>query len=306
MLVQKWLSLQQRALRTCFVNLKTQFILTLITSMMIGFILIWPTFLWVLSIQAKNIIQDWKAKAYFTFYIPASMQSIDREELIERIEAIKNVQSVTVRSPEQSLHQILTEDEVQQLLNTHMENPLPYLLEIHPDSTLIKQDQLISLYQKLAQMPSLESSKNDLAWFKRLSAFEHFLSHFSLLLLGVLMLGVTFLVSNTLRMVIHARYDEIQILKLIGAPQGFILRPFLYAGAFYGFLGAVVAVLSVDVIIELLQDYFKPLAVLYNYSGLIPLMTAIQILGILAIAIGLGWVAAWIFVRYYLNRIEPI
>ncbi|HBB53243.1 MAG TPA: cell division protein, partial [Legionellales bacterium] len=110
----------------------------------------------------------------------------------------------------------------------------------------------------------------------------------------------------TLRMVIHSRYDEIQILKLIGASQRFILSPFLYAGAFYGLLGAMVAILSVDIIICLLQDYFKPLAVLYNYVGMIPLMSVMQVFSVMGIAICLGWAAAWVFVRYYLNAIEPV
>jgi cell division transport system permease protein len=306
MLMQKWLYFQKQAFKTCFYNLKAQPVLTIITSMMIGFILIWPIFLWVLSIQAKDIIHDWEKHAYFTFYIPSSVQAIEREDVISRVKATEHIQSVKVLSPEESLNQLLSQEEAELLMSQQMKNPLPYLLEVHPNMTNLQQEQLIDLYQSLQQIPDLESSKNDLGWFQRLTAFEHFLSHFSLLLLGVLMLGVTFLVSNTLRMVIHSRYEEIQILKLIGAPQGFILSPFLYAGAFYGFLGAVVAILSVDIIISLLQDYFKPLAMLYNYFGQIPLMSVVQVFGVLMIAIGLGWVAAWVFVRYYLNAIEPV
>jgi cell division transport system permease protein len=306
MLMQKWLFLQKQAFKTCFINLKAQPILTMITSMMIGFILIWPTFLWVLSIQAKDIIKDWQSHAYFTFYVPNSVQSAQREDIITRLKSTDHVQKVKLITPEQSLTNLLTPEEAQSLMQNTKKNPLPYIVEVYPEAQMLQEDQLMDLYNNIANLPFLESSKNDLGWFQRLSAFEKFLSHFSLLLFGILMLGVTFLVSNTLRMVIHSRYDEIQILKLIGASQRFILSPFLYAGAFYGLLGAMVAILSVDIIICLLQDYFKPLAMLYNYVGMIPLMSVMQVLSVMGIAICLGWAAAWVFVRYYLNAIEPV
>jgi cell division transport system permease protein len=306
MLIQKGLFLQKQAFKTCFINLKAQPILTMITSMMIGFILIWPTFLWVLSIQAKDIIKDWQSHAYFTFYVPNSVKSAQREDVITRLKATDHVQKVKLITPEQSLKKLLTPEEAQSLLQNTTKNPLPYIVEVYPDAQMLQEDQLMDLYNNIANLPFLESSKNDLGWFQRLSAFEKFLNHFSLLLFGILMLGVTFLVSNTLRMVIHSRYDEIQILKLIGASQRFILSPFLYAGAFYGLLGAMVAILSVNIIICLLQDYFKPLAVLYNYVGMIPLMSVMQVFSVMGIAICLGWAAAWVFVRYYLNAIEPV
>lgn len=297
MLINKWFFYQKQALKSCFLHLKAQPILTIITSMMIGFILTWPTFLWVLSLQTKSMIADWEKHAYFSFYIPSSLDQNTREDIITRLQSTENVQSLRVISPDDSLKKLLAKDEASLLQQAGMANPLPYVLEVYPNPQVLNQGTLMTLYDSLSAIPHLESSKNDLGWFERLSAFERFLTHFSLLLLGILLLGVTFLVSNTLRMVIHSHYDEIQILKLIGASQGFILRPFLYAGAFYGLLGAVVAILSVDILMSLMQDYFRPLAILYNYVGQMPLMSILQILCVTGIAVFLGWVAAWVFVR---------
>ncbi len=306
MLIKKWISLQKQAFKNCFKNLISQPILTLITSMMIGFILTFPTFLWVLSLQTQSVITDWEKHAYFSFYIPSSFSKTTRDDILMRLRSTENITAIKVIPPDVSLKKLLAKNEANLLLKDGMKNPLPYVIEIYPGFEVVKRGELMNLYASLAAIPNLESSKNDLGWFERLSAFERFLSHFSLLLLGILLLGVTFLVSNTLRMVIHARYDEIQILKLIGASQGFILSPFLYAGAIYGFLGAAVAIISVDVIIALMQDYFRPLAVLYNYVGQIPLMSFLQVLGVIGTAVTLGWGAAWVFVRYYLNAIEPV
>ena len=68
----------------------------------------------------------------------------------------------------------------------------------------------------------------------------------------------------------------------------------------------MVAILSVDIMMSLMQDYFRPLAMLYNYVGQIPFMSVLQIFCVSGIAVILGWAAAWVFVRYYLNAIEPV
>lgn len=306
MLISKWFFYQKQALKSCFLHLKAQPILTIITSMMIGFILTWPTFLWVLSLQTKTLIKDWEKQAYFSFYMASSLEKSTREDIVARLRSTENVQSVRVVKPNDSLKKLLAKDEANLLSQAGMSNPLPYVLQVYPNPQVILNGGLVDLYRNIASIPNLESSKNDLGWFERLSAFERFLTHFTLLLLGILFLGVTFLVSNTLRMVIHSHYDEIQILKLIGASQGFILRPFLYAGAFYGLLGAIIAILSVDIMMSLMQDYFRPLAMLYNYVGQMPLMSILQVLSVIGTAVFLGWAAAWVFVRYYLNAIEPV
>ena len=211
MLIHKWFFYQRQALKSCFLHLKSQPILTVITSMMIGFILTWPTFLWVLSLQTKSMITDWQKHAYFSYYIPSSLDENTRDDVILRLQSTENVQSVRVISPKDSLRKLLAKDEANMLLQAGMNNPLPYVIEVYPNPKVISDGNMMNFYASISAIPHLESSKNDLGWFERLSAFERFLTHFSLLLLGILFLGVTFLVSNTLRMVIHSHYDEMQI-----------------------------------------------------------------------------------------------
>jgi len=306
MLMKKWIFLQKQAFKNCFNSLFTHPVLTIITSLMIGFILTMPTFLWVISLKINSSITSWEKNAYLSFYLNSSASEMAREDIIMRLKETEGVANIKVISPDVSLSRLLSQQDSQAILSGDMKNPLPYVIEVYPKFELIKQDKMMDLYNKIAYLPGLESSRNDLGWFARLMALEKFIQHFSLLLVGLLLLGVTFLVSNTLRMVIHARYDEIQVLKLIGAPQSFILTPFLYAGSFYGLLGAIFAIASVDIIMYLLQDYFRPLANLYNCKETMQFMSLTQVLDVSLLALVLGWGAAWVFVRCYLNSIEPV
>ena len=305
-MLNRCLALQKQAFSGCMLNFRRQPILSLITSLMIGFILIWPTFLWVLSNQAQDAIHQWQTNAYFSFYLPSTVASQEREDIFMRLRALPDIKTFHVLAPKTVLDKLLKHRDRKQIEALGVKNPLPYVIEVTPNRTLLHAEDIHRFYQSIASLPHIHGSKNDFNWFQRLSAVQQFLRHFSVLILGILMLGVAFLVSNTLRMVIHARYEEIQILKLVGASTHYILGPFLYAGILYGAIGAIVAVISVDIVLSLLQDNFASLAELYHHSGLLPLMSCTDILSVFSIAIALGWFSAWIFVRYYLSAIEPV
>ena len=278
-MLNRFLSLQKQALCACMLNFRRQPILSLITSLMIGFILTWPTFLWVLSNQAKDAIQQWQNNAYFSFYLPSSLASQDREDVFMRLRALPHIKTLEVLEPKVVLDKLLKHRDRKQIEALGVKNPLPYVIEVTPDIKFTNAQEINLFYQSIASLPYIHGSKNDFNWFQRLSALEQFLSHFSMLILGILMLGVAFLVSNTLRMVIHARHEEIQILKLVGASMHYILGPFLYAGVFYGAIGAIVAIFSVDIVLNLLQDNFNSLAELYHHMGALPLMGFTDIFG---------------------------
>jgi len=302
----RWFKLERQAVLSSLQSIRQQPLMTAITSIMIGFILTWPTFLWVLSNQAKHAIEDWHQQAFFTFYLSNSVSEQTKDDIMQRLKSMQDIKDIRVISPDQSLKRLLKNKDAQSIPSLSMENPLPYVIEVQPNMDHFSASSLQDFYQKIAQIPNLNGSKNNLNWFERLAAFEHFLNRFTVLLIVILMIGVSFLVSNTLRMVIHSRYEEIQVLKLVGATHQYILSPFLYTGAIYGLLGSLFAILTVDVSIDYLQQYFKPLAELYDYAGQIHLIGFSQMLVIISASLSLGWLAAWVFVRQYLNRIEPV
>ena len=60
---------------------------------------------------------------------------------------------------------------------------------------------------------------------------------------GLLFLAALFIITNTIKLAIYSRKDEIEILKLVGATNRFVKIPFLIEGSFQGFLGGSVALI---------------------------------------------------------------
>jgi len=142
-------------------------------------------------------------------------------------------------------------------------------------------------------------------WIGRLDTLLSFASKLSHALLALLALAVVLIIGNTLRLAIQNRQEEIQILKLIGATDPFIMRPFLYSGAWYGLGGAVIAVFLVNVFILSLGMVVNQLAVVYQMHYPLTVLSVRQILLLIVFAIILGWIGARLSVKRQLASIEP-
>ena len=118
-----------------------------------------------------------------------------------------------------------------------------------------------------------------------------------LLVVGVIAL---FIIVNTIRLAVFARAEEIEIMRLVGASDAFIRWPFIFEGAFVGFLGAAVtlAVLAAaaDPLSGFMVEFFRvlPLEVGSLTRDLVTL--------VMGTGVGLGILGSWVSVRTYLIR----
>jgi cell division transport system permease protein len=118
-----------------------------------------------------------------------------------------------------------------------------------------------------------------------------------LLVVGVIAL---FIIVNTIRLAVFARSEEIEIMRLVGASDAFIRWPFVFEGAFVGFLGAAVtlAVLyaAADPLNSFMVEFFRvlPLEVGSLTRDLVTL--------VMGTGVGLGILGSWLSVRTYLIR----
>ena len=181
---------------------------------------------------------------------------------------------------------------------------LPGVLIITPSSD--DKSVIRSLVTKMESEDEISDVRMDEDWLTRLDAIKNLVAGI-VATLSVLMLGSVFLiVGNTLRFNVLANKDEIQTMKLIGATDGFILRPYLYSGMWFGLLGAVTAWILTALITILLNSSVEQLALLYDSRFRLIGLSWDESLLLLMLGTFIGCLAAKVSAQRHLKEIEPV
>ena len=127
----------------------------------------------------------------------------------------------------------------------------------------------------------------------------------TLALAALLSLGVLLVIGNTIRLSIESRRDEIVIVKLVGATNAFVRRPFLYTGLWYGLGGGLVSWLIITFTVIWLSGPVANLAGLYQSQFELLGLGFGQTLLLWLAGGSLGLGGAWLAVSRHLGQIEP-
>ena len=118
-----------------------------------------------------------------------------------------------------------------------------------------------------------------------------------LVIVGVIAL---FIIINTIRLAVKDRETEIEVMRLVGASDGFIRWPFVFEGAFVGLLGSLLtlAILAAvaDPLSAFMADFFRVLPL--QFGSLTRDLVAL----VMGAGVGLGILGSWLSVRTYLIR----
>jgi len=154
--------------------------------------------------------------------------------------------------------------------------------------------QLDVLKEALAGEPPVMMVQYDQAWLQRLQALLSFGRKASVAVGLLLAFGMLMIVGNTIRLMMQQRVEEMSIMALMGASRGFIARPFLYSGFWYGLLGALLALLLLQSVAGWLVGAFNDITALYGVAAQPGFLGLQQALSFLAAGMGLGWLGAYL------------
>jgi len=221
------------------------------------------------------------------------------QDVAATLRARADVAGVVLRTPDEGLAELRDSAGLGEAIDALGENPLPTLLIVTPASDDA------ALAKALETLPQADLVQHDALWRQRLDAWLGFGARLVQVLSLLLGLGAVLVVGNTVRLDIQARREEIGVLQLLGASDGFIRRPFIYLGAWYG-LGA--GVLALGLIGACGLALRPPLAALsgsygspFTLHGLDALHSGLVLLG----TVVLGWLGAWLVTGHFLRQTRP-
>jgi cell division transport system permease protein len=175
-------------------------------------------------------------------------------------------------------------------------NPMPASYEVHLNPSLGAPGPVEELAAKLRQSPGVADVRYDHEWLDRLRSVVTVIRGVGLALSAVLTIAAALTVANVVRLALHARRDEIEIMQLVGAPKAYVRGPFVMEGVLQGGIGAVAALALLGaVFVAVKAQYLAPLSTTLNLAsvGFLPLpLCAMLLLGGMAVGCVGGMVAA--------------
>ncbi len=276
----------------------------LITATVIGIALALPAGLYVLVDHARQLGGHWQETTRISLFLKQGVDNAQGEMLADKLAGGEGVVSTEYISPQQALAEFREFSGFGDVLDGLESNPLPGVVVVQPDPAY-RPEAIQRLLGQLRTLQEVDVAQLDMEWVKRLHSIVDIIQRGVVTLAVLLALAVLLIIGNTIRLDIENRREEIVITRLIGATDGFIRRPFLYTGFWYGLAGALIALVLVNVSLALLQQPVSRLAGLYGSDFRLGFTSLEMVLLLLLAGVVLGLLGALLAVSRHLRAVEP-
>jgi cell division transport system permease protein len=277
----------------------------LMTMGVIAVALALPLFLSLLLQNARSATGNWNEAYDLSVYMDKKAGAARVTSLAKQLRQRGDVAAVRIITAEQALAEFRSDSGFGTALDALEDNPLPDTLVVTPTLAASTPQGTESLKAAIAAMGEVQTVQIDTEWVKRLHAMLELLRRVVLLTGALLGVGIVLIVSNTIRLDILNRRAEIEVMKLVGASDGFTRRPFLYAGIWYGLGGGLLALMLVAVASTVLARPVAQLAFLYGSGFSLEGLKIVTGLAVLGLAVGLSWIGSWLAATRHIRAIEP-
>lgn len=258
-----------------------------------------PLGLWLVLDNVGRLGGSIDASREISVFLKQDVEASRVEALAAELRGRGDVGSIVHRSPDEGLAELRERGEFGDTIDVLGENPLPHVLIVTPGG-----DEML-LAESLRTLPETELVQHDAQWRERLDGWLRFGGRVVWVLAALLGIGALLVVGNTVRLDIQSRREELGVLQLLGATDGFIRRPFLYLGAWYGLAAGAVALGLLGLAGRALQPPLAELAASYGAAFALRGFGPLGVVAVLAGSALLGWLGGGIVTGHFLRQTRP-
>ena len=297
-----WLAQHGRSVAETLLRFARTPLGSVLNVLVIGIALSLPAGLYVLIDNIKHASHQLATDPQVSVFMALDAESAEVAQIATRLKQNPRVQSYKLVPRDQALQELRQSSGLADVVDSLPRNPLP-----DADIVTAKDSSppaLEALRDEMGQWPRVAHVQLDAAWARRLDAVLR-LAQLAVAglgaLLAVALLAITF---NTIRLQVLTRRDEIEVVKLIGATDAYIRRPFLYYGALQGCAGGLVAWLIISAGVWLLNRNLGELSHVYTSLFALKSLALADGIYLLMIPAILGWLGARLSVGRHLAQVE--
>ncbi len=197
-------------------------------------------FLVVINIQ--GLASSWSEEVQVVAYFQQPPSRNTLAPLIRKVEKFPEVKQAIYVSKTEALKRFKTRlGNDAGLLEGVSRDLLPASLEVTLKPAARNRDGVTRVVSRLKEDARFNDLRFGQEWLERFENFVNLLKFVGLLLGGFFLFAALFIVSNTIKLTLYARRDELEIMALVGATKRFIQIPFLLEGALQGLISGLLA-----------------------------------------------------------------
>ncbi len=198
---------------------------------------------WLLSSNLGQAVDQFRERVKIVVYLKREPSTADAAALVERVRRMPGVAAVRYIGKSEALgtlKQVLGKDAA--VADSLPQNPLPASLEVTPTDEGATPEGGRALVTRLSALPETDEIGGGVDWIDRFAQGQRLLWLFGLGVGSVLAGAAILTVATATALVLHARREEMEIMRLVGAPEHVVRLPLLMQGMMQGLIGAVLAI----------------------------------------------------------------
>jgi cell division transport system permease protein len=261
--LRRWARDHRRMARESLIYVSQRFGTSVLVWLLIGIALALPGGLYLLQTNLASMSDRWEGRPGITVYLRVDADAQLGRTLRDELADDPAVQRVTLITADAALAEFEKFTGVSDALAHLDKNPLPASLRIVlKDGT--DPQRFDAIATGLRARAGVDDVTVEKTWIERVQAMTAVVRRLSWVLAAMFAVGAVLVTATSVRLAIEARLEELRVMKLVGATQAYVRRPFLYFGLFYGLGGGVAGAMLISAVLGILEG---PLAALLGSYG---------------------------------------
>jgi len=213
--------------------------------------LIFGAFLMLFS-NINSALEKWQEDIQVEAYLETGLSGGQVDKTMNSIMGIPGVGEIAYISSDEALRLFRKSLGAMGALAQGLDkNPLPASFEIRLEGASRNLDELERIAGSVRGLKYVNDVVYGRDWVNRFSTFIGIFRIIGLILASFLLLATVSTVSNTIKLTVYSRKEELEVMKLLGASNSFIRLPFFIEGVIQGFFGSLMSLIALYAIFAL-------------------------------------------------------
>ncbi len=251
-------------------------------------------------VNTTDMLEAWRRGIRIMVYLEDGLDQTRHQAIATRLKGLYGVQEARFISKHAALERLRDQMPRQSaILDGLGQNPLPDAFEVQMIPTARTWEKAEDLARRLEGIDGVADVEYGQRWVERFITLFNLFRLTSYAMGGLFFIASLFIVGNTVRLILYTRREEVEIMRLVGATERFILAPFYFQSMIQGTLGGIAGLAALLIMFILLQSKIQAVAV----GGTVALrfLSPGLMVAIVGASALVGWLGCHISLKQYLK-----